>query len=673
MGKDASGATNSEEKAFDYIVVGSGAGGGPLAANLARAGMVVLLLEAGGAEENYHYQVPSFHGLASEDEEYSWDFFVRHYHDDERQRLDSKFSPEHDGVFYPRAGTLGGCTAHNAMITVYPHDQDWDHIAQLTDDPSWQSDRMRKYFERLERCRYRRRPRAYPRNRLLAAVIRRLPLLSKLFGNSGRHGFDGWLSTTQADPKLVLKDFEALDVLVSAGRTALSQDLGRPLKAVEDLLLGEPTAFLDPNDWQVHASAGEGLWLTPLAVRDGKRNGSREYINETREQLPGNLVVRTGCLVTRVLFEGTRAVGVEYLDAPHAYRADPRAEEGSARGPVRAAHATHEVILSGGAFNTPQLLKLSGVGPRQELERFGIATVVDLPGVGEGLQDRYEVGVVTEMHSDFSLLEGATFSAPVEGQDADPFFEQWLTGKGIYCTNGALIGITKKSKPERPSADLFVFGLPAQFKGYAPGYSKLLNQHRNMFTWAVLKAHTNNTAGTVRLRSDDPRDVPEIDFHYFDEGNDASGEDLESVVEGVLFARRLMSHASSIVKAEVVPGPDVQTREQIREFIRREAWGHHASCTCAMGPATDPCAVVDSAFRVHGTEGLRVVDASVFPRIPGFFIVTSVYMISEKATDAILADVSTVTRATQKALVVGTRLRRAVAEVRTSTSKGGGS
>jgi len=647
MGKATSGANRSQDPAFDYVIVGSGAGGGPLAANLARAGMVVLLIEAGGEEENYHYQVPSFHGLATEDEQYSWDFFVRHYRDDARQQQDSKFVPERDGVFYPRAGTLGGCTAHNAMITVYPHDQDWDHIAEVTGDDSWRSDRMRKYFERLERCRYRHRPRAYPRNRLLAAVIRRLPLLSRLFGNAGRHGYDGWLSTTQANPKLVLHDFKILDVLVSAGRTALSQDLGRPLHAVEDLLLGEPKAFLDPNDWRVHASAGEGLWLTPLAVRDGKRNGSREYINETREQLPGNLVVRTGCLVTRVLFDGTRAIGVEYLDASHAYKADPRCEPAAAHGPVRTALAAHEVVLSGGAFNTPQLLKLSGIGPR------------------------HEVGIVTEMHADFSLLQGATFEGPVEGQEADPFFEQWRKGTGVYCTNGALVGITKKSKPERPTSDLFVFGLPAAFRGYAPGYSKSLNQHKNLFTWAVLKAHTNNTAGTVRLRSGDPCDVPDVDFHYFDEGNDEAGEDLESVVEGVLFARRLMSHASSVVKAEVVPGPEVQTRDQIRDFIRREAWGHHASCTCAIGPATDPHAVVDSAFRVHGTQGLRVVDASVFPRIPGFFIVTAVYMISEKATDAILADVPTVTRATQKARTVGTLLRNAVATMRTPTSKGG--
>src|SRR5579883_2235492 len=141
-------------KTYDYIVIGSGAGGGPVASNLAREGYSVLLLEAGGNNDNYHYQVPCFHPLASEDPEMSWDFFVRHYADQAQQQLDSKFCKQQNGILYPRAGTLGGCTAHNAMITVYPHNSDWDYIAKLTGDESWSSDNMRRYFEQLERCSY---------------------------------------------------------------------------------------------------------------------------------------------------------------------------------------------------------------------------------------------------------------------------------------------------------------------------------------------------------------------------------------------------------------------------------------------------------------------------------------------------------------------------------------
>ena len=327
-------------------------------------------------------------------------------------------------------------------------------------------------------------------------------------------------------------------------------------------------------------------------------------------------------------------------------------DRGTIDGATRQVIVEREVILSGGAFNTPQLLKLSGIGPHEELSSFGIKTVVDLPGVGENLQDRYEVGVVTEMDRDFALLEGATFRPPIDGAPPDPAFKDWLDGKGLYSTNGSVLGIIKKSSVADGAPDLFIFGLPASFHGYFPGYSDQLEERKSLFTWAILKAHTRNTAGRVSLRSADPRDVPVINFHYFGEGNDEEERDLDAVVEGVKFARSLMSHAAEHVKSEIVPGPGVQTDEEIRAFVRNEAWGHHASCTCKMGPRSDPTAVVDSRFRVHGTDGLRVVDASVFPRIPGFFIVSAVYIVSEKASDVILADVPT-----------GIRLRRVAARL----------
>ena len=116
--------------------------------------MRVLLLEAGGADENFHYSVPAFHGEATEDEALRWDYFVRHYTDDDRSRLDPKFCEDEGGVWYPRAGTLGGCTAHNAMITISGPRADWDAIADELDDPTWSSEAMRGYFEKLERCTY---------------------------------------------------------------------------------------------------------------------------------------------------------------------------------------------------------------------------------------------------------------------------------------------------------------------------------------------------------------------------------------------------------------------------------------------------------------------------------------------------------------------------------------
>jgi choline dehydrogenase-like flavoprotein len=154
----------------------------------------------------------------------------------------------------------------------------------------------------------------------------------------------------------------------------------------------------------------------------------------------------------------------------------------------------------------------------------------------------------------------------------------------------------------------------------------------------VLKAHTNNTAGEVTLRSADPCEPPSINFRYFDEGNDGRREDVKAVAQGMRIARKLAEplKAQGLIKQEDLPGAAYDD-DQLEDFVRDRAWGHHASCTCAIG---DKAAggVVSSDFKVHGVAGLRIVDASVFPRIPGFFIVSAVYMIGEKAAEVIAAD-----------------------------------
>jgi choline dehydrogenase len=595
---------------FDFIVVGSGAGGGPLAVNLARAGFKVLLLEAGGDDESYDYQVPAFHVRASEDERLRWDFFVRHYSDEAQQKRDEKFRSEHNGVFYPRSGTLGGCTAHNALIVVYPHNSDWDYIATLTGDGSWHSDTMRGYFERLERCEY-----------------------VHNADTASRHGFKGWLTTHVADPSLLVHD-ELLQKLTWAALKESFFSLGRPFTRVLQRL----GSHFDPNDWRLVKQSSEGICVTPLCTHAGKRIGSREYIRRAQQACPDHLVVKTHALATRVILDDNqRAIGVEYLAGKSLYRADPRFRE-HAPAAQHTALAKREVILCAGAFNTPQLLKLSGIGPKAELQRHGILVKVDLPGVGENLQDRYEIGVIIKLKEQFALLKGTRFRAPKNGEEPDPQFRQWLQGTGPYTSNGAVVALIKRSAKERLEPDLFLFGLLGFFKGYFPGYSNDIARNTNFFTWAVLKAHTNNTAGQVTLRSNDPRDVPNINFHYFDEGTDKMGDDLESIVSGVETVRRITARCKDVIEEEVLPGADIDTREKLRQFVKDNAWGHHASCTCKMGPASDSMAVVDSRFRVHGTRNLRVVDASVFPKIPGFFIVTSVYMIGEKASDVIIAD-----------------------------------
>jgi choline dehydrogenase len=293
------------------------------------------------------------------------------------------------------------------------------------------------------------------------------------------------------------------------------------------------------------------------------------------------------------------------------------------------------VILAGGAFNTPQLLMLSGIGPAPVLKQHGIPLRVELPGVGKNLQDRYEVGVVNRMNFDhWWVLDKSRFSP------GDPQYQEWERSRsGVYATNGAVLGVVKRSAPQRPVPDLFCFALLGLFKGYFPDYSKLLAQKLNYLTWCILKAHTQNRAGEVTLRSADPLDTPFVNFRYFDEGSDAAQEDLDSVVDGIRFTRTLTARLKKkeLVAEEELPGDHVQSDEELRQYVRDQAWGHHASCTCAIGARSDG-GVLSGDFKVHGTQGLRVVDASIFPRIPGFFIVSAVYLAGEKAADVILAD-----------------------------------
>ena len=623
----------SETADCEYVVVGSGAGGGTLAARLAESGRSVVLLEAGGDPRQLRggdpvdpegnrlpddYDVPAFHGFASENDAISWDFFVRHYASDARQRLDLKYRESWegrrvDGVFYPRAGTVGGCTAHNAMIMLYPHDADWDGIAALTGDASWSAEHMRTYFRKLENCHHR-----WPYR-----------LLSKIGIDPTRHGWKGWLHTEKAIPESMLDD-PALIKMIEKTALEIIRRLGDPITRAERLVKGQ----LDLNDWRLVKQNAVGVGYMPLTTRHHARMGSRERVLEAARRYPDRLKLELNALATRVLLdEANRARGVEYLRGDRLYRAHRRPSDGP--GELRRVHASREVILAGGAFNTPQLLMLSGIGPRETLRRHGIEVRVDLPGVGQNLQDRYEVSVVNRMRFEhWEVLKGATFAK------GDPHYRRWTAGgKGVYATNGSILGVVTRSTPTMPLPDLFCLALLGKFQGYFPGYSRALVDYLNYLSWTIVKGHTNNRAGEVTLRSADPRETPAINFRYFEEGNDTRGEDLDAVVAAVKFVRALTSGIQNdgLVGEEEVPGKDVQTDEEIREFVRNHAWGHHASCTCAIGPR-EGGGVLGSDFRVHGTQGLRVADASVFPRIPGFFIVSAVYMIGEKAADVILAD-----------------------------------
>jgi choline dehydrogenase len=631
---------NSVDEEYDYIVVGSGAGGGPVAANLAKAGYRVLVLEAGGSDEPIDYKVPAFHAQAAEHPAMAWNFYVKHYGGSERQRaceqviLDREKikGPPPPGILYPRAGTLGGCTAHHAMIFVAPHNSDWEHIARLTGDRSWLPHRMRKYFRRVERCGYVGRP------------------WSKWWDQS-RHGFDGWLPTTIADATILLRDLVLSRLALSAIQVCLECRVltspGFP-QIIKDWFFSflDPSdwhrvglarrswswliSLLDPNDWRRLKSEGEGPAVVPLTVKNGSRFGTRELLRAVAQTSPDNLTIKLHALVTRVILDDSkRAVGVEYLDGKNLYQASATKTSSDSAKEHRV-RARHEVILAGGTFNTPQLLMLSGIGPAKELEELGIEVKVNLPGVGRNLQDRYEVGVIHKMKRDFAILEHATLKP--EGPD----FTEWQNGHGLYTTNGVILAIIKRSSHGRRDPDLFMFAIPGYFSGYWPGYSER-GREKNYLTWAILKGHTKNTAGRVRLTSNDPRVAPDINFRYFDEGTDTGSDDLDAVVSGIEFIRTLGKRTAGLCD-EILPGPSVQSRTELASFVRDNAWGHHACGTCRIGPTDDADAVVDSKFAVRGVKGLRIVDASIFPKIPGFFILSAIYMIAEKASDVIIAD-----------------------------------
>ncbi|HTD90737.1 MAG TPA: GMC oxidoreductase, partial [Burkholderiales bacterium] len=338
-------------------------------------------------------------------------------------------------------------------------------------------------------------------------------------------------------------------------------------------------------------------------------------------------------LATRVIFASDGgASGVEYLKGKHLYKA--HATPSTQAGDLRQVRARREVILCGGAFNTPQLLMLSGIGPEKELRRHGIPVRVDLPGVGRNLQDRYEIAVTHRMHRPWKVLEGARFDRD------DPLWRLWHESRsGMYTSNGTAMAIACRSTPAAPEPDLFCMALLARFEGYFLGFSKLISAHQDYLTWAVLKAHTENRAGSVTLRSADARDTPLVNFNYFEDDSVAAGKDLQSVVNGIKFVRGMTAPliANGLIAEEMSPGTDIKSDGQLADYIRDTAWGHHASCSCAIGPAGEN-GVLDSNFSVHGVRRLRVVDASVFPRIPGFFVVSAVYMIGEKAADVILRD-----------------------------------
>ncbi|KAF4963347.1 hypothetical protein FSARC_8634 [Fusarium sarcochroum] len=608
VGTFASAVVAVELTGYEYVVVGSGAGGGPLAARLALAGHKTLLIDAGDDQgESLNYTARDYKTTYETPD------------GGEYTGLDPPKGSKIKGTLYPRTATIGGCTAHNALIALYPWKSDFDHIASLTGDSSWSADNMRKYFVRLE-----------DNNHLLP-------------GQPG-HGYNGWLSTETAPLTIALKDPQLLS-LITGGAFALG-NLTDNVINVATLLAGDANADTDSRD------ANGGYFQAPIHSKNGIRVGPREFILAVRDakDSKGNkkypLDVRMNCHVTKVVFDKSedppRATGVEFLDGRGIYKASPLSRS-AGTGKPGSVTASREVIVAGGTYNSPQILKLSGIGPADELKKFDIPVIADLPGVGTNLQDHYEIVVQSRIPKNFSALNGCTF----DGGPDDKCLQQWqkpLLGltpnKGTYTSSGLPVAMLYKSTTaDRGDWDVFAFGGPVNFRGYFPGYSYNATAEHDIFSWAILKGQPRNHAGTVTLRSDDPLDVPDIAYNYFDTGDEGYEKDLQALAEAVDLTRDAFDR-QLVPTEEVLPGSSVKAKAEVKDYIKNTAWGHHASCTCPIGADDDDMAVLDSKFRVRGVKGLRVVDASVYPRIPGTFTAVSTFIVAEKAADDILKSLS---------------------------------
>jgi choline dehydrogenase len=337
----------------------------------------------------------------------------------------------------------------------------------------------------------------------------------------------------------------------------------------------------------------EGVRLAPVTQRRGRRRSAVDAYLRPALRRP-NLTVVTGAHATRVVCDGRRAVGVEY------------AKDGE-----RTIAEAGEVVLAGGAVNSPQLLLLSGIGPAEELVRHGIELVHELPGVGANLQDHLAAGILVS-----SLRPVTLFAAERPLQ----ILRYLLLRRGMLTSNVSEAAAFVRSRPELDAPDLEILFAPVLFEegGLAP-------PRAHGFTVGSI-ALQPRSSGVVRLLSADPFDAPEIDPRYL-----TDPEDLQTLLAGVELARRIASTQplASFAGEELEPG-DAPVEETLRAKAQTL---YHPVGTCRMG--SDELAVVDPELRVHGVAGLRVVDASVMPRIPRGHTHLPTLMIAERAAQLI--------------------------------------
>jgi choline dehydrogenase len=531
---------------YDFLIVGGGSAGSALANRLSSdPSNRVLVLEAGRPD-------------------YPWDVFIHmpaaltfpigsRFYD---WKYESEPEPRMGGrrIYHARGKVLGGSSSINGMIFQRGNPLDYERWAAEPGMETWDYAHCLPYFKRMETCLAADRDDPF-RGHAGPLVLERGPATNPLFGAF----------------------FEA----VQQAGYRLTQDVN-----------GYRQEGFAPFDRNVH---------------DGKRlSAARAYLHPVMRRK--NLDVMTRAFVTRIVFDGTRAVGVEVV---HGRGATHRIDAG-------------EVVLCGGSINSPQTLQLSGVGNAHDLKALGIDVVQDLPGVGENLQDHLEVYVQHACTQPVSV-------APYMKMWRRPFVgAEWLFfKKGPGATNHFEGGGFARSNEDVAYPNLMFHFLPiaVRYDGSAPASDHGYQVH--------IGPMYSDARGSITLKSADPRVHPALRFNYL-----STDQDRKEWIEAIRIARTILMQPAfePFNGGELSPGAGVATDEEILAWVARDAeTALHPSCTAKMGAATDPMAVVDpSSMRVHGTEGLRVVDASVFPYVTNGNIYAPVMMVAEKAADLIL-------------------------------------